>query len=83
MSDLARNPKQLGNIVRRARKNRSLTQTELGAISGCRQETISLIEAGNPATRVDTLLSVLASLELELRVASRSKGEAANIEDIF
>ena len=83
MSELARSPKQLGNIVRRARKKRGFTQTDLGASAGCRQETISLIEAGNPATRINTLLSVLASLDLELRVVTRSKGSPADIEDIF
>jgi HTH-type transcriptional regulator/antitoxin HipB len=83
MSDLARNPLQLGSIVRRARRKRDLTQTELGGRAGCRQETISLIERGNPATRIDTLLRVLASLELEMRIAPRSKGAPADIEDIF
>ena len=83
MSDLARTPRQLGNIVRSARKKKGLTQTELGTRSTCRQETISLIECGNPATRIDTLLGVLASLELEIRIAPRSKGAAADIEDIF
>jgi HTH-type transcriptional regulator/antitoxin HipB len=83
MSDLARSPRQLGNIVRRARKKRSLTQTELGRKVGCRQETISLIEGGNPATRIDTLLRVLASLDLEIRIAPRSKGAPTDIEDIF
>jgi HTH-type transcriptional regulator/antitoxin HipB len=83
MSDLARSPRQLGNIVRRARKKKGLTQTGLGTRSGCRQETISLIEGGNPATRIDTLLGVLASLELEIRIAQRSKGAPGDIEDIF
>lgn len=83
MADLARNPRQLGNLIRRARKNKGLTQTELGASAGCRQETISLIEGGNPATRIDTLLAVLASLDLEIRIAPRSKGASADLEDIF
>jgi HTH-type transcriptional regulator/antitoxin HipB len=83
MSDLARNPRQLGNVVRRARKRNRLTQIELGTKTGCRQETISLIETGNPATRIDTLLGVLASLDLEIRIAPRTKGAPADIEDIF
>jgi ribosome-binding protein aMBF1 (putative translation factor) len=29
MNDLARNPKQIGNIIRRARKKRTLSQKEL------------------------------------------------------
>lgn len=81
MTGVARNPKQIGNLIRRARKHRQWSQTQLGEKAGLRQETISLIEAGNPATRLDTLLALLAALDLELRIGPRSKGQA--IEDIF
>jgi HTH-type transcriptional regulator / antitoxin HipB len=83
MTDLARNTKQLGALIRRARKRLGLTQTEVGERSGLRQETISLIETGNPATRIDTLMSVMAALDLELSVAPRSKGKPADLERIF
>ena len=74
MNDLARDPKQIGNIIRRARKQRALSQKELGDRTGLRQETISLIENGNPAARIETLLAVLAGLDLEFQIAARSKG---------
>jgi HTH-type transcriptional regulator/antitoxin HipB len=74
MNDLARDPKQIGNIIRRARKQRALSQKELGDRTGLRQETISLIENGNPAARIETLLAVLAVLDLEFQIAARSKG---------
>lgn len=74
MSDLARDPHQLGNLVRRARKRQGLSQRALGDKVGLRQETISLLENGNPATRLETLLAVLAALDLELQIAARSKG---------
>lgn len=83
MADLARNPKQIGNIVRRARKRHGWSQTQLGDKAGLRQETISLIETGNPATKLDTILAVLAALELEFRMAPRSKGTNKQIEDLF
>jgi HTH-type transcriptional regulator/antitoxin HipB len=83
MTDLARTPQQLGNLIRRARKKRSLNQTQLGEKAGLRQETISVIEAGNPAAKLETILAVLAALDLEFRIAPRSKGAATNIEDIF
>lgn len=83
MTDLARTPQQMGNLIRRARKKRNLNQTQLGDLAGLRQETISLIEAGNPATKLETILAVLAALDLEFRIAPRSKGGAADIEDIF
>lgn len=83
MTDLARSPRQMGNLVRRSRKAQGLTQTQLGEKAGLRQETVSLIENGNRATKLETLLAILAALDLELRVAQRSKSDAAEIEGIF
>jgi len=83
MTDLARNPQQIGNLVRRTRKKLGLSQSQLGEKTGLRQETISLIETGNPAAKLETILAVLAALDLEFRIVSRSKGGAAAIEDIF
>ncbi|MDR6841328.1 helix-turn-helix transcriptional regulator [Pseudoxanthomonas sacheonensis] len=73
MHDLARTPKQIGTTIRRNRKRLGLSQSALGDRVGLRQETISLIETGNPATRLDTMLAVLATLDLELRIAVRSR----------
>ena len=74
MNDLARDPKQIGNLIRRARKRQAWSQKVLGGKAGLRQETISLIENGNPATKIETLLALLAVLDLELRIAPRSRG---------
>jgi HTH-type transcriptional regulator / antitoxin HipB len=79
MAELARSPKQIGNFVQRSRKKRGLSQTELGAKAGLRQETISLIENGNPATKLETLLAVLAALDLEFQIAPRSQQSGFNI----
>lgn len=83
MADLARNPKQIGNIIHRARKKQGLNQTELGTKAGLRQETISLIETGNPAAKLETILAVLAALDLEFKIVPRSKTRPSDIEDIF
>jgi HTH-type transcriptional regulator/antitoxin HipB len=83
MLTLARDPRQIGNAIRRARKSRGWSQTQLGQKANLRQETISLIESGNPATRLDTILAVLATLDLELQVGPRSGGDPAAFEDIF
>jgi len=82
MSGLARDPNQIGNQIRRARKRRGWTQGVLGAKAGFRQETISLIESGNSAANIQTILAILAALDLELRIAPRSKGSLA-IESDF
>ncbi len=73
MSELARDPKQIGNVIRRVRKKLGLSQSALGAQSGVRQETISILETGNPSARIETLLAVLAALDLEFQIAPRSK----------
>jgi len=80
MVDLARSPKQIGNLIRRARKKRTLSQQELGKKTGLRQETISLVENGNPSAKIETLLAVLSALDLEFQVAPRSKGWDAETE---
>ena len=83
MVDLARDPKQIGNSIRRARKKLNLSQKELGDKAGLRQATISLIESGNPAAKIESLLTVLAALDLEFQIAPRSKGWDQEIENNF
>ena len=83
MAELARNPKQIGNTVRRTRKKLGLTQAALGEKAGLRQETISLIESGNTSTRLETLLTVLAALDLELQIAPRSKQSSRDLEGLL
>ena len=73
MKTLARDARQLGNLIRRARKQQAMSQKDLGDRAGRRQETISLLENGNPAAKVETVLSVLAALHLELQVVPRTK----------
>lgn len=82
MNDLARDPKQIGNQIRRSRKRQGLSQAALGAKAGLRQETISLIESGNSAANIQTILAILSALDLELRIAPRSKG-SIKIESDF
>lgn len=81
MQTIARSPGQLGSLIYHHRQQRGLTQTQLGAILGMTQKTISKLENGNPAARLDTLFHLLAALDLELTVVPRSRGK--NIGDIF
>lgn len=81
--ELARTPEQIGNLIQRTRKNRGMSQSDLGDRTGLRQSTISLIERGNAAAKLGTVLKVLAVLNLEFRIAPRSKTGPADIEDIF
>ena len=73
MKSLARDPKQIGNAIRRIRKGQKMSQADLGAKAGLRQETISLIENGHPAAKIETLLAILAVLDLEFQIDVRSR----------
>ncbi len=71
MADLARSPEQIGNAIRRARKKAGMSQSELGAKTGLRQGTISQIEKGHPAAKLETILAIIAALDLELKISPR------------
>lgn len=73
LTEGARTPKQIGATIRRMRRKRGLSQTKLGELTGLRQATISLIENGNPAATLETILYVLALLDLEFRISPRIK----------
>lgn len=73
MTDLARSPEQIGNTIRHARKKRGMSQSELGKKTGLRQGTISLIEKGHSAAKLETLLAVLSALDLEFQIFPRTK----------
>ena len=83
MNQSARTAEQIGAIVRRARRNAQLTQTELGNRIGLRQATISKLEAGRPATRLSTLLDTLTALGLEIIIDERGKASIKELEDLF
>ena len=80
---IARSEKQLGAIIRRARKQAGLTQSGLGKQIHLRQGTVSRLEAGAPAIQLRTLMEALAALNLELVVHARSKAGAGDIESVF
>jgi HTH-type transcriptional regulator/antitoxin HipB len=80
---IARTEKQLGAILRRARKQARLTQGALGELIHLRQGTVSRLEAGEPAVQLRTLMEAISALNLELVVRPRSLGSAADIENIF
>ena len=83
MPNFARDPKQLGSLIRKARKALGLSQVGLASRAGLRQETISLIETGSPATRIDTLMRLMVALDLEMSVGQRSKTMPDHLEDLF
>jgi transcriptional regulator with XRE-family HTH domain len=59
-----------GEVVRKARELRGLTQTELSAISGIEQSNISAIENGRRNPSAATLHSLLQACGFELLAAA-------------
>ena len=51
--------------------------------AGLRQATISIMESGERPAKLDSILAILAALDLEFRVGERSKGHGSDIEDLF
>lgn len=80
---IARSPKQIGVAIRRARNLKAMSQAALGDQSGLWQETISKIESGSEATKIGTLCTLLAALDLEFVIRPRTKGSADEVEDLF
>ncbi|WP_174274246.1 helix-turn-helix domain-containing protein [Sphingomonas bacterium] len=83
MKQLVRTAKQMGEAIARERRSRGLTQGQLAEMAGLRQEAISKIESGNPATRFGRITDILAALDLELTMGSRTKSTSQDIESIF
>ncbi len=81
MSQSARTAKQLGALVRRERRRQGYSQAKLGEKIGLRQATVSKLEAGEPATQLQTLLDVLTALNLEIAVRERS--QSTGLEQLF
>ncbi len=83
MKQSARTAKQIGAIIRRARRNAGMNQTELGKKIGLRQATISKLERGEPATQLSTMLDALSALGLEIIIDKRKRASATDLESLF
>lgn len=83
MEIIARTPKQAGAAIRRVRRQRAVTQADLGAKTHVRQATISKLESGEPNTQLRILMDALAALDLELVIRPRSTAASDDIEDLF
>jgi HTH-type transcriptional regulator/antitoxin HipB len=81
-NNIVRTPDQLGALIRRQRKLKSLTQAQLGQKTHLRQATISALENGEGGIQLKTLTDVLAALNLELVVRERTT-YTGDIEELF
>lgn len=83
MAHIARSSRQLGAVIQRARKQKGMSQTDLGGLAGLRQELVSKIETGQEGTRLSSIYALFAALDLEMIVDQRSGNSVPDIKDIF
>jgi len=74
--NLARDSRQIGNSIRLARKRKGWSQGELAQRTGLRQGTISMAETGSAEIKIQTLLAILSTLDLEMHISPRSSGDS-------
>jgi HTH-type transcriptional regulator/antitoxin HipB len=79
-----RSAEQLGRAFERFRDRSGVSQTELGRDAGVRQATVSKVERGADASRIETIFLLCASLGLELVLRERGRmKESAGVKEWF
>lgn len=72
---ILRSEKDLGALIRRARKKKNWRQIDLARQASMRQQLISDLENGAASSRLDTILKVLSALDLDLSAVDRQAAE--------
>jgi HTH-type transcriptional regulator/antitoxin HipB len=75
MERAIRNNKELGKIIRLVRKNKKMRQIDVAKKASVRQALVSELENGATSAKIDTIIKVLAALEMDLTIVSRRKAE--------
>jgi len=75
MRKIIRNNIELGEAIRQARKNKDLRQVDVAQKASVRQALISELENGGTTAKLDTVIRVLAALDMDLSIVPRRKAE--------
>jgi HTH-type transcriptional regulator/antitoxin HipB len=75
MLTTVRSNKELGEAIRAERLKKNLRQIDLADKASVRQALISNIENGATSARADTVLKVLAALDMDMALIPRRKAE--------
>ncbi|GAA4353359.1 helix-turn-helix domain-containing protein [Kangiella taiwanensis] len=67
----ARSALELGQAIRRFRKKKNLSQSDVAKTFNLRQATISNLERGGESKKLDILFMVLSSLNLEVSIQEK------------
>ncbi len=78
--DITTSLKQLGKLIKSERKNRSLTQTQLGEITNTSINFISQVEAGKTTAHIGKVFRVMQILGIELHYKRGPAGLVFPIE---
>lgn len=65
------NAQQLGELIRRRRRELGLTQTEVADVANTNLRFVSELERGKPTARLENVMRVLATLGIELEARTR------------
>ncbi|HQU17340.1 MAG: hypothetical protein B7Z66_15645 [Chromatiales bacterium 21-64-14] len=71
MGKVIRSNQDLGAAIRLARKQQNLRQVDVAQKASIRQALVSDIESGATTAKLDTVMRVLAALDLDLSVVPR------------
>ncbi|MCB1882002.1 MAG: helix-turn-helix transcriptional regulator [Chromatiaceae bacterium] len=71
MQKIIRNNQDLGAAIRLARKTNNMRQVDVAQKASVRQALVSDIENGVTTARLDTVIRVLAALDLDLAIIPR------------
>ena len=64
----------LGKMIKTARKERNLTQEELGRLVGVQKAQISKLESSANSATIDTILKVFKALKAEINFSVKLEG---------
>lgn len=70
----------LGRAIKKERKKRQLTQTQLAHLSNCNINFISQIESGKSSAHIGKVLEVLNVLGLEIHIEKGPRGVVDNVK---
>ncbi len=73
MGKVIRNNNDLGEAIRRSRKKLDLRQVDVAQKASVRQALVSDLENGATTAKLDTVIRVLAALDMDLSIVPRRK----------
>ena len=73
MGKIIRNNKDLGEAIRLARKTKDFRQVDVAQKASVRQALVSELENGTTTAKLDTVIRILAALDMDLSIVPRRK----------